>query len=187
MERIGVMGAAGSFSEQAGQMYITTEAQTEAILVPLISADGVLGALQRNEIERGIIPVMNNNGGIVEEAMHAMAKYTFVIQGFFSMDVHHMLLVKPGTTKETITMIMSHDQALKQCAKYLDLEWAHAEIMPYKDTAQAAADLATGVLSPTTAVIAPRRAAELYGLEILAESIQDNIHNKTTFMVVKSK
>jgi len=85
MERIGVMGAHGSFSEQAGQMYVTTEALLNATLVPLINAEGVFSALDRGEIERGIIHVMNNNGGIVEEAMQAMAKYIFEIQGFLPL------------------------------------------------------------------------------------------------------
>jgi len=68
-----------------------------------------------------------------------------------------MLLAVPGVSRRDITMIMSHDQALKQCKEYLDREWAHVEVMPYTDTAQAAADLAHGVLTKTTAVIAPRR------------------------------
>ncbi len=57
--------------------------------------------------------------------------------------------------------------------------------MPYPDTARAAEDLAAGILPDTTAVIAPRRAAELNGLQILEESIQDLKFNYTVFIVAK--
>lgn len=176
--KIGVMGARGSFSEQAGETYDPT-----AEIIPLISAENVLSALEAGEIDRGIFPIENSNGGIVIEAVHAMAKYRFVIETLFELDVHHMLLVKPGVTASHIQSVSSHDQALKQCRMYLKRIWGAADIVPYADTAKAAEDLAQGVLADTTAVIAPRRCAELYGLEILEESIQDLKFNYTSFIV----
>ena len=101
----------------------------------------------------------------------------------FELDVHHMLLVKPGATASSISAVSSHDQALKQCRMYLKRAWADAEIEPYADTAEAAEALSEGKLPSTTAVIAPRRCAEIYGLEILEESIQDLKYNYTTFVV----
>jgi prephenate dehydratase len=114
-----------------------------------------------------------------------MAKYNFEIETMFELDIHHMLLVKPNVTASHITTICSHDQALKQCRMYVKRTWPDAEIIPYADTAKAAADLASGELPDTTAVIAPRQAAELYGLQILEESIQDLKFNYTTFVVAK--
>lgn len=181
--QIGVMGATGSFSEKAGLDYIAREQLTEAELVPLVSAEAVLGALTAGDIQKGIFPIENSNGGIVLEAVHAMAKYMFSIETMFEFDVHHMLLVKPGTTSSSITAICSHDQALKQCRMYLKRVWPEADIAPYADTAKAAEDLGNGTLPETTAVIAPRGCAELYGLEILEESIQDLKFNYTTFVV----
>ena len=123
--------------------------------------------------------------GIVIEAVHAMAKYQFAIEKMFDIDVHHMLLVKPGTTASQIKTICSHDQALKQCRMYVKRVWAEADITPYADTAKAAEDLANGTLPDSVAVIAPRRSARLYGLDILEESIQDLKFNYTTFVVAK--
>lgn len=183
MYTIGVMGNRGSFSEQAGERYRAEIGKSDASIIPLTSAENVLGALSRGEIDRGIFPIENSNGGIVLEAVHAMAKYTFGIERMFEFDVHHMLLVKPGVTAAHITTISSHDQALKQCRMYVKRMWPEAEVVPYADTAKAAEDLAAGVLSDTTAVIAPRRCAELYGLDILDESIQDLKFNYTTFVV----
>jgi prephenate dehydratase len=110
------------------------------------------------------------------------------VERIFEINVHHMLLVKPGTKASSVTTIASHDQAIKQCRMYLKRVWHDAEIMQYVDTAKAAEDLSLGILSQTTAVIAPRRCAELYGLEILEESIQDLKFNYTSFVVaVKSE
>jgi len=181
--KIGVMGARGSFSEKAGEDYIAQHFIEDGIIVPLVSAEAVLTAVENSHIDRGIFPIENSNGGIVIEAVHAMARHRFAVERMFEIDVHHMLLVKPGVTASSVTTVSSHDQALKQCRMYLQRVWGDATITQYADTAKAAEDLSTGVLPNTTAVIAPRRCAELYGLEILEESIQDLKFNYTTFVV----
>ena len=185
--KIGIMGAKGSFSEKAAETFIAEHNNGVGDIVPLISAESVLTAVEDGAVERGIFPIENSNGGIVIEAVHAMAKHRFAIERMFEIDVHHMLLVQPGTKASEITVIASHDQALKQCRMYLKRAWADAEIQPYADTAKAAEDLGNGTLPATTAVIAPRRCAELYGLEILEESIQDLKFNYTTFVVATKK
>lgn len=185
--KIGVMGARGSFSEQAGEIYKNKAGKNEAEIVPLISAENVLSALSLGEIEHGVFPIENSNGGIVLEAVYAMAKYNFEIEEMFEMDVHHMLLVKPGTKASEVKTIASHDQALRQCRMYIKRVWPEADVLPYADTAKAAAALAAGELSPDTAVIAPRQSAKLYGLEILEESIQDLKFNYTVFIVAKKR
>jgi len=177
------MGARGSFSEKAGEVFCIEQQLTAATIVPLVSAEAVLAALEAGEISYGIFPIENSNGGIVIEAVHAMAKHQFGVERMFEIDVHHMLLVQPGTTSSHITTISSHDQAIKQCRMYIKRKWPDADITPYADTAKAAEDLHSGVLPDTTAVIAPRRCAEMYGLEILEESIQDLKFNYTTFVV----
>jgi prephenate dehydratase len=185
--KIGIMGAKGSFSEQAGEVYLQQERMMTGELVPLVSAEVVLSAIEAGEVDKGIFPIENSNGGIVIEAVHAMAKHRFTIERMFDFDVHHMLLVRPGVTASHIKTITSHDQALKQCRMYLKRAWPEVEINEYKDTAAAAKALHDGELSDTTAVIAPRRCADLYGLEILEESIQDLKFNFTTFVVATKR
>ena len=185
--KIGVMGAAGSFSEQAGELYKQTSNTPTGEIVPLINAERVLEAVEAGTVTCGIFPIENSNGGIVIEAVHAMAAHRFRITKLFELDVHHMLLVKNGVTASHIDTICSHDQALKQCRMYAKRIWPEADIRPCADTAQAAKDLAAGLLPDTTAVIAPRRCAELYGLEILEESIQDLKFNYTTFVVAEQE
>lgn len=182
--RIGVMGAKGSFSEEAAQTYLAKE-QLVAELDYLISAEKVLSALEAGEIDLGIFPIENSNGGIVIEAVYAMAKHRFEIEKMFEIEVRMNLMAKKGTTTDAITSITSHDQALKQCRMYLKRRWPGIELVAYEDTAKAAGDLAEGKLPETTAVIASKAAAELYGLDILEESIQDLKFNYTSFVVAK--
>ena len=108
------------------------------MVVPLISAENVLTALNKGEINRVIFPIENSNGGIVLEAVYAMAKHNFEIEQMFELDIHHMLLVKPGMTASHINTISSHDQALKQCRMYIKRTWSECDIVPYADTGKAA-------------------------------------------------
>lgn len=177
------MGGVGSFSEQAAEQYVAQQSLSEVQILPLVSAEAVLGALESGDINTGIFPIENSNGGVVIEAVYAMAKYRFTIEHMFELDVHHMLLVKPGVTAAHVDTITSHDQALKQCRMYIKRAWPEADIVPYVDTAKAAEDLHNNTLPDTTAVIASRRCAKIYGLDILEASIQDLKFNYTTFVV----
>lgn len=183
MLKIGVSGARGSFSEQAAEEYVKKYNATAEKFEYLVSVENVLVALEKGEIDRGIFPIENSNGGIVIEAVYAMAKHTFAIERLFEIDVHHNLLVAQGAKTDDITAITSHDQALKQCRMYLKRKWPGVDIQAYADTAKAAEDLGNGTLPKTTAVIAPRGCATLYHLDILEESIQDLKFNYTTFVV----
>ncbi len=181
--KIGVMGAKGSFSEEAGRVYAKKHAKLRRFDIDyLVTAEKVLSELEEGAIDIGIFPIENSNGGIVLEAVHAMAKHNFHIAKMFEIDVHHNLLVKNGTKADSIRNIVSHDQAIKQCRMYLKRIWPKVKIGVYMDTAKAAEDLAKGKLPKTTAVIASRNAAEVYKLKILDESIQDLKFNYTVFI-----
>ena len=101
----------------------------------------------------------------------------------FEIDIHQNLLAAKDAKRGDIRTITSHEQALRQCSAYLKREWPQAVLQEYEDTAKAAEDLAAGKLSKTTAVIASRAAADVYGLQILEESIQDLKENFTSFIV----
>ena len=180
--KIGLSGNIGSFSEEAAIHYAKENNIQNYKLVYLISVDNVLKGLLKGEIDKGIFPIENSNGGIVYEAVYAMARYTFQIEKMFDLDIRHSLLVLPGKKASDIKTIASHDQALKQCKMYLKRKWPDVELKEWSDTAQAAKDLQEGKLSEDTAVIAPRRCADLYGLEVLEEGIQDLKFNFTTFI-----
>ncbi|PLX20650.1 prephenate dehydratase [Candidatus Parcubacteria bacterium] len=179
---IGVMGNLGSFSEEAALHYCQKNKIKDYEFSFLVTAERVLSALSKGEVDLGIFPIENSNGGIVYESVYAMSKNNFAIKEFFEIDVKHNLLVKPGTKVSEINTISSHPQALKQCRMYLKRQWSETELQEYSDTASAAKDLGSGVLPKTTAVIAPRKSAEIYKLDILEEGIQDLKFNFTTFI-----
>lgn len=179
---IGVSGVAGSFSEEAARSYAQKNGLKSPQISYLVTVENVLAGLEAGEISLGIFPIENSNGGIVIEAVYAMAKHRFSIKKLFEIDVHHNLLVKKGVTADSIKAIFSHDQALKQCRMYLKRKWPKVKVVEYADTAKAAEDLANGKLPKTAAVIASRAAAELYGLDILEESTQDLKFNYTSFV-----
>lgn len=184
--KIGVMGAKGSFSEEAGRTYAKKHAKLRKFeILYLITAENVLANLEKGAIDIGIFPIENSNGGIVLEAVHAMAKHNFQIKKMFEIDVHHNLLVKNGTKADSIKNIVSHDQAIKQCRMYLKRIWPKVKIGVYMDTAKAAEDLSSGKLPKSTAVIASRNAATTYKLKILDESIQDLKFNYTVFIAAE--
>lgn len=180
--KLGISGAKGSFSEEAAGEYCRKEGIGDAEIQYLVSVENVLESVENGSIEMGIFPIENSNGGIVIEAVYAMANHRFSVLKMFEIDVHHMLLALPGTNPDQITLITSHDQALKQCRMYLKRKWPGVDIQPYPDTAKAAKDLSEGNLPKTTAVIAPKSCAALYKLDILEESIQDLKFNFTTFV-----
>lgn len=182
--KIGVMGAKGSFSEEAGRTYAKKWLKNKRFSIEyLVSAENVLSAVEEGSVDVGIMPIENSNGGIVIEAVYAMAKHRFQIKKMFEIDVHHCLLVKNGATAGSIKTIVSHDQALKQCRMYLKRRWPKVKLQEYADTAKAAEDLASGKLPKSCAVVASRNAAEAYGLSVLEESIQDLKFNYTSFIV----
>ena len=183
---IGVSGAAGSFSEEAALHYCQTEKIKDFNIKYLVSVERVLKNIEQDKIDLGIFPIENSNGGIVYESVYAMAKHLFNIKKLFEIDIHHNLLTKPGIKGKDIRKIASHDQALKQCKMYLRRKWPQAEIIEWADTAKAARDLKEGKLPQDCAVIAPKKSAEIYGLNILEEAIQDLKFNFTTFLAIKN-
>ncbi|MEA2007300.1 MAG: prephenate dehydratase domain-containing protein [Patescibacteria group bacterium] len=185
--KIGICGSEGSFSEEAANHYCGKNKIEEADFDYLITAENVLTALDEGNVDLGIFPIENSNGGVVIEAVHAMACHNFEIEKIFEIDVRHFLHCRKGCTVGQIKKITSHSQALKQCRMYLKRKWEDTEIEEYADTAKATKDLGEGRLGDDVAVIAPEGCAKLYGLDVLEEGIQDLKFNYTSFIAAKKK
>lgn len=181
---LGVSGEVGSFSEEAGVLYSQQAGITPALEF-LVDMEGVLAAVNAGRVDLGIFPVVNSRGGLVTMAFEAMGKYLFTWLGQLVLDVKQCLMVRPGVQLPQVKKLVSHPQGFAQCELYLQKHLSKAEKIIWQDTAKAARDLANATLDPFSAVIASARAAEIYGLEILAENIQDIRPNLTTFIIVK--
>ena len=186
-KKIGVSGGPGSFSQAAADYYCLQNSITDYEIDFLISVENVLQSLDDSRIDLGIFPIENSNGGIVYEAVYAMSKHLFNIEKLFEIDIRHCLIANPGVSLADITMIASHDQALKQCKMYLKRKWPDLAIKEWSDTADAVRAIKNGELPKTAAAIASRKAAEIYQMPILEEGIQDLKFNFTTFLAVTKK
>lgn len=185
MYRLGISGEAGSFSEEAASLY-QHRAGRLFEFVYLTDMEGVLAAVENQEVTQGIFPVVNMRGGLVQMAFEAMGRHRFVPIDELWLDVHQCLLVPPGMCLGDITQVISHAQALAQCHRYLQQHLPHAACREWADTAKAARELAEGRFDVGTAVIAPERSAALHGLTVLGKNIQDNHPNLTAFIIVES-
>lgn len=182
---IGVSGARGSFSEEATRTYIKKRKIKKFTLQYLVDSENVLSALERGKVDLGVFYIENSISGVVRETVEAMSRHNFHILKMFDIVIKQNLLVRKGVKRTEIKGITSQEPALTQCAAYLKREWPKAKIKNYVDTAKAAADLASGKLPKSTAVVASRTAAELYGLTVLDAAIQDLKTNHTTFIAAK--
>lgn len=180
---IALSGVPGSFSEEAAHKFMLDHA-LDGSLEYAVTADASLAAVADGKAEYAIVPLENHNGGIVYETVYATARYLYEVVSIFEIDVQQNLIVKPGTKLSDVKQIVSHQQGIAQCRFYLKREFPGAEFIEYADTALAAKDLAAGNFGEHTAVIASRRAAELYNLEIAEPSIQDLKFNFTAFLAV---
>ena len=185
--RIGISGAKGSFSEEAARAYVKKTKIRKFSVDYLISVENVLSALEKGVIDLGIFPIENSTGGVVTEAIEGMAKHNFKLTKMFDIDIRQNLLAKKGIEANSIRVICSHEQALRQCKRYLKKNWRGVKLKEYEDTAKAAEDLAHGKLPASTAVIASRTAASLYKLKILEAGIQDLKTNFTTFIAAEAR
>lgn len=180
-----VSGDAGSFSEEAGAVYAGREGFIPTF-VYAIDMEGVLDRIEKGDVPIGIFPVVNSRGGLVQTAFEAMGRHRFRMIDEVWLEVQQCLLGRPGMNRDEIKSIVSHPQALSQCERYLKREFPNARLIEWEDTAKAARDVSHGALEQGAAVIAPSRAAKLYGLDVLAKGIQDMHPNLTTFIVVKN-
>ncbi len=143
--------------------------------------DNVFEALDRGECRYGVLPIENSTAGSVTQIYDLMSCHRFYIVRALRLKVDHCLLAKPGTKLEDIKEIVSHQQALSQCEGYIaGLKGVKATAYP--NTAKAAEFVKSA--GEGFAAIANRDCADLYGLEILAEAIQDNGNNYTRFICI---
>lgn len=185
MEKIGIMGGKGSFSEQAALQFAENHGFENYKMEYLVSSHAVLHAVEEETVDYGIFAMENAQGGVVIESVEALAEHRCSIIEMFHITVVQNLLGLKGSHIGDITEIHSHQQALRQCRNFLADHFWSRTLIEEDDTAEAARRLAEGKLPATAAVIANKSCADLYGLTILQESIHDLKHNLTLFVGVK--
>ncbi|PKA47557.1 Arogenate dehydratase/prephenate dehydratase 6, chloroplastic [Apostasia shenzhenica] len=176
--RVAYQGVPGAYSEAAaGRAYPNCEA------IPCDQFEVAFQAVELWIADRAVLPVENSLGGSIHRNYDLLLRHRLHIVGEVQMPVHHCLLALPGVRKEYLTRVISHPQALSQCEHTLTSLGLNVAREAFDDTAAAAEYVSANGLRDTAA-IASARAAELYGLQILADGIQDDSGNVTRFVML---
>ncbi len=171
---VAFQGAPGANSHVAAM-----EAYPDGLPLPCFDFADALDAVKSGKADRAIIPIENSLHGRVADIHFLLPESGLAIVGEHFLSIRHALMATG--TREELAEAMSHPQALGQCRHWLR---AHG-IRPiaYADTAGAAARVAE-MGDPSVAALAPPRAAELYGLNLLAEDVSDGDRNMTRFVAL---
>jgi|CXWL01.1.fsa_nt_gi prephenate dehydratase len=170
---MGVEGANADLACRQASPYMQT--------MPCPSFEDVFEAVTAGKAALGMIPIENSQAGRVAEIHNLLPKTKLHIVGEYFQNIEHVLVSVKGATLEGIKDVYSHPQALMQCREHL--REMKVETHAYSNTAAAAADVAKWNDVSKAAVASPL-AAELYGLKILREHLQDAENNVTVFILV---
>jgi prephenate dehydratase len=175
-ERIAYQGEPGANSHLACQ-------QVFPDLEPLASAtfEDAIAAVKSGEARYAMIPIENSVAGRVADIHHLLPNAGLHIVGEHFLPVRFQLMAPKGARVQDITDVYSHLHALGQCRKIIRNFALHAHVSG--DTAGAAREVAEWQ-DKTRAALAPRLAASIYGLDILAEDVDDEEHNTTRFVIL---
>ncbi len=178
---VAYFGPEATFTQEA---LLTQPDLAQADLTSLGSIQGVLDAVAAGEFELGFVPIENGIEGTVSATIDGLIHDVELhIQREVVMDIHLHLMARPGTALAAVRSVSSYPHALAQCQKYLARELPKAEQRAANSTADAARLLGEAS-SADEAAIAPRLAAERYGLSVLAEDVEDHSDNQTRFVLV---
>ena len=175
--RLAYQGEPGAYSEAAALHYGGNNAET----LPCKTFDEVFEAVVKKRATHGVVPLENSIGGTIHRNYDLLLEHDLSITGEVELDVVHCLQALPGTKLEDVKVVYSHPQALAQCERYLKELGATVEAV--YDTAGGAKLVAEQKLT-NAAALASRRAADVFGLNVLQEAVQDFEYNITRFAII---
>jgi chorismate mutase / prephenate dehydratase len=173
--RIGFLGPEGSFSHAAS----VAKFGSSVDYVPLSAITAVFEEVVRGHVDYGLVPVENSIGGGIVDTLDAFLSSSAKICAEVLLTVHHNLLA--NVPWEKVEKIYSKAEVFSQCRNWLSATAKDRHAIPAESTT-AAAQIARN--EPASAAIGSKQAAELYGLHILFENIEDNPDNMTRFFVI---
>ena len=174
--KVSFQGEPGAYSEQAVFNYFG-----KVETVPCESFDVMFDSVVSGVSDAALAPIENSLAGSIHQNYDLLLRHDLHIVGEYFLRVQHCLITNPGVKMEDIKKAISHPQALGQCAGYLRSHGIKAEQV--YDTAGSVKMLKESG-ARDVAAIASKRAAELYGMQILQEGIEDNAENYTRFLAV---
>jgi len=179
--RVLYQGQPGAYGEEAAIGYFGADCDR----TNLKTWDGVFRGVRDGFGDYGVVPVENSSTGSIRDTYDLLSKFGCSIVGEYVVRVEQCLMAGPGANMRTITDVYSHEQGFLQCRAFLENypKWSQHVMANTALSARFVAESA----APAFAAIASRRAAELYGLQILQTRINDNPHNYTRFLIVAAQ
>jgi prephenate dehydratase len=176
--RLGYLGPAGTFSEEAA---LSSPDAAGAQLVALPTVRDTILAVHHGQVDRAIVPIENSLEGPIGVTLDTLAEeHDVTIVGELVLAVSPCLIARTALDLESIERVVSHPQPLAQCAGFLRAHIPAAEVVPVASTAEAVRVVAAEP-SPWAA-LGTRRAAELYGATVLVQGVEDEPGNATRFV-----
>jgi prephenate dehydratase len=180
--RVAYLGPPGTFSEEAVRR---CELARGAEQVPVATFADAYESVLRGEVDAAVLPIENSIEGSIGATLDLLVhRRGLMVRREILVPVEQHLMAVRGTAFSSIEKVLSHPQALAQCAEYLRRALPAVPTEATHSTAEAARKVAD---SPGQAAIGPAASAERYGLEILARSIQDAEGNTTRFVMVRAE
>jgi prephenate dehydratase len=176
MTVVAFQGERGAYSEEAIRQHLGKDVET----LPCRAFEHIFEVVENGQAAYGAVPVENSSAGSINKSYDLLLEHDLKVHGEIMLRVHHNLLTIPGNAGK-IKEVRSHFQALAQCESFLNRN--NYTAVPWYDTAGSAKDLAANPVEGV-AVIASKLAAEVYGLEIVQEQIEDLRNNYTRFFLV---
>lgn len=175
---VAVQGVEGAYSQMACDKIFS-----RGNILYFNTFEAVFDAVEKELCQFGILPIENSSTGTVRAVYDLMQHKNFSIVRSVKMNIHNELLAKKGTTLSDIKEIYSHEQALGQCSEYLKSVGDSVKIIPSNNTAVAAKYVAESERQDI-AVISSHNCADLYGLCVVADDIQNSDNNYTRFICI---
>ncbi|VXB16197.1 prephenate dehydratase [Maribacter litoralis] len=179
--KIAIQGIKGSNHHQVAKDCFGDDIE----LIECLSFDALVDKLLSKEADQGVMAIENSIAGSIIPNYALVNHNNLHIIGEYYLNIHHNLMVLKGQKIEDITEVSSHPMALLQCKEYFR-QYPHIKLVEDVDTAETAKRIQEQKLKHVAA-IAPNVAAELYGLDIVANDIQTIQNNATRFIIVKTK
>ena len=177
--RVAYQGEPGAYSEAATIKFFGPEVQP----IPCATFDEVFRQVQTGESDRGTVPIENSLAGSIHRNYDLLLRHDLHIVGELILRVSHNLIANPGVVLADLERVYSHPQALDQCEQSLNALLPHVQRIPTYDTA-GSVKLLRESDDRHAAAVASRRAAELHGMSILRESLEDDPQNFTRFLIL---
>ncbi len=177
---VAYQGEPGAYTEEAAFRFFGKSTKG----VPRESLDEVFEAVEVGEVPFAMVPVENSLEGSITRVYDLLPDSPLMVCGETEMRISHCLIAIEGATLDTVKTVYSHPQALGQCRNFLN--HLDCELIPASDTAGSVRVIKEQGL-PDSAAVASARAAEIYGMKIIAREIEDNPHNYTRFFILSKE